>query len=76
MLRKISRFMELFWLALAIGLGLSAIYIVAVDGWQEGKRWVYFPVIALAMFIFRRITRRKLEAIEQHKRDREREGGK
>ena len=70
MLRKISRFMELFWLALAIGLGLSAIYIVAVDGWDEGKRWVYFPVIALAMYIFRRITRRKLESIEDMRRQR------
>ena len=70
MLRKISRFMELFWLALAIGLGLSAIYIVAVDGWEEGKRWVYFPAIALAMYIFRRITRRKLESIEDMRRQR------
>lgn len=69
MLRRISKFMELFWLALAIGLGLSAIYIIAVDGWQEGKRWVYFPAIALAMYIFRRITRRKLEAIEEHRRN-------
>jgi len=68
MLRKVSRFMELFWLALAIGLGLSAIYIIVVDGWDEGRRWVYFPAIALAMYIFRRITRRKLESIEAMKR--------
>lgn len=68
MMRKISRFMELFWLALAIGLGLSAIYIVIIDGWDEGKRWVYFPAIALAMYIFRRITRRKLESIEDMRR--------
>ncbi|MDQ3100632.1 MAG: hypothetical protein M3R08_04540 [Bacteroidota bacterium] len=68
MLRSISRFMELFWLALAIGLGLSAIYIIVVDGWEEGKRWVYFPAIALAMYIFRRITRRKLDSIEELRR--------
>ncbi len=70
MLRKISRFMELFWLALAIGLGLSAIYIIAVDGWEEGQRWIWFPLIALAMYIFRRITRHKLESIEDMRRQR------
>ncbi len=69
-LRRISRFMELFWLALAIGLGLSAIYILAVDGWEEGKRWVFFPAVALAMYIFRRITRKRLEAMDDRHRER------
>jgi hypothetical protein len=71
MLQRISRFMELFWLALAIGLGLSALYILYMEGWDEGKRWLYFPAIALAMYIFRRITRRKLQAIERHRRERQ-----
>jgi hypothetical protein len=64
MLRKISRFMELFWLALAIGTGLSAIYIIAVDGWDQGNRWIWFPLICLAMYAFRRITRGRLEAMD------------
>jgi hypothetical protein len=70
MLRKISRFMELFWLALAIGTGLSAIYIIWADGWDEGVRWIWFPLIALAMFAFRRITRGRLEAMDDRARQR------
>ncbi len=75
MLRRISRFMEIFWLVLAIGLTVVTIYITITQGWAESKRWVLFPFIAIAMFIFRKMTRRRLEAMDdrfrqQHGRDR------
>ena len=64
MIRRFSRFMELFWLALAISIGLTTIYIWAVDGWEEAQRWIYFPLIAAAMDAFRRFTRGRLEAMD------------
>lgn len=59
--------MEFFWLALAIGTAVAAIWTVATEGWEKGGQWFFFPAMALAMFFFRRLTRRKLEAMaERH----------
>ncbi len=56
--------MEHFWLAVAIGTGLAAIWVIAVDGFAASSQWLWFPGIALAMFFFRRFMRIKLEAME------------
>jgi hypothetical protein len=64
MLRRISRFMEIFWLVLAIGLTVATTYVSVTEGWAEGRRWILFPFIALAMFIFRKLTRKRLEAMD------------
>lgn len=69
-MRKINRFMEHFWLAVAIGTGVSAVWVIVQDGFQAGRQWLWFPGIALAMFFFRRVTRRRLEAMEDRHRDR------
>jgi hypothetical protein len=66
-MRKINRFMEHFWLAVAIGTGIAAVYVIAVEGFATGGQWLWFPGIALAMFFFRRFMRGRLEAM----RDRE-----
>jgi hypothetical protein len=63
-MRKINRLMEHFWLAVAIGSAAAALWVILSDGWDEGGRWIWFPVIAGAMFVFRRVTRRKLEAMD------------
>ncbi len=63
-MRKVTRFMEHFWLAVAIGTGLAAIWVIAVDGFAASSQWLWFPGIALAMFFFRRFMRIKLEAME------------
>ena len=60
--------MEHFWLAVAIGTAIVAVWTIATQGWQEGRRWLWFPGIALAMFFFRRITRKRLEAMEDRAR--------
>jgi len=69
-MRTINRFMEHFWLAVAIGTFLAAIWVIVVDGFDRGGQWLFFPAIASAMFVFRRMTRKKLEAMD----DRHREG--
>ena len=66
-MRRINRFMEHFWLAVAIGTGIAAVYVIMVDGIAMGGQWLWFPGIALAMFFFRLFMRGRLEAL----RDRE-----
>ena len=66
-MRKINRFMEHFWLAVAIGTGIAAVWMIVAEGFDAGRQWLWFPGIALAMYFFRRFMRGKLEAM----RDRE-----
>lgn len=63
-MRKINRFMEFFWLTIAIGTAIAAGWVIATAGFEEGKQWLIFPGISIAMYIFRRMTRRKLEALD------------
>ncbi|MBK7383460.1 MAG: hypothetical protein IPI81_08995 [Flavobacteriales bacterium] len=67
-LRRLSRFMEHFWLAVTIGTLVAALWVIFTDGWEIGGQWLFLPGIAGAMFFFRRITRRKLEAMEDRQR--------
>jgi hypothetical protein len=67
-MNKIARFMEHFWLAVAIGTALAAAWVFYTEGFEQGRQWLIFPAIALAMFFFRRFTRRKLEAMEERKK--------
>lgn len=71
-MRKLNHLMEHFWLAVAIGTAIAAGWVIATDGLEVGRQWLLFPAIALAMFIFRRITRKKLEAMDD--RDRAKRG--
>jgi hypothetical protein len=66
-MRKINRLMEHFWLAVAIGTGIAALWMMYMEGLAAGSQWLWFPGIALAMYFFRSFMRGKLEAM----RDRE-----
>lgn len=63
-MRKINRFMEHFWLAVAIGTALAACWVTYTDGIDAAKNWFWFPGIALAMFFMRRFMRGRLEALD------------
>lgn len=63
-MRKVTRFMEHFWLAVAIGTALATIWVIATEGFATGRQWLWFPLIALAMYFFRRFMRGKLEALD------------
>ncbi|MCB0764630.1 MAG: hypothetical protein R2815_12055 [Flavobacteriales bacterium] len=56
--------MEYFWLTIAIGTAVGAGWVIATKGFEQGDQWLIFPGISLAMYIFRRMTRRKLEAMD------------
>jgi hypothetical protein len=60
--------MEHFWLAVTIGTLVAALWVIFTDGWERGRQWLFLPAIAGAMFTFRRITRKKLEAMEDRAR--------
>lgn len=64
-MKKLSRFMEHFWLAVTIATTLWAIYMVATVGLSEGKQWIWFPLVAGGMFGYRRFTRGKMEQWER-----------
>jgi hypothetical protein len=59
-MEKFARFMEKFWLALAAITAIWAIYMLAVHGWSEGAMWLWFPLVCVAMWWYRRFTRRKM----------------
>jgi hypothetical protein len=63
-MRKLNRLMEHFWLAVAIGTLLAALWTIYMEGITVGSQWLWFPVIAFSMFVFRRFTRKKLEAMD------------
>jgi len=64
-INRLTRFMEHFWLAVAIGTFVASCFVMATDGIELGRKWLIYPVIALAMFFFRRFTRRRLEAMDE-----------
>jgi hypothetical protein len=59
-MEKIARIMERFWFGLAVGTAAWAIYALVAHGWQEGAKWLLFPVLCTAMWLYRRFTRRKM----------------
>ena len=69
MIGKLTRFMEHWWLAVAMGSAIWALIVLFREGMDAAGQWLLFPAIALAMFFFRRFTRRKLEAMEERGRE-------
>ena len=69
-MNKLARFMEHFWLAVAIGTAIAAGWVIYTDGFAVGRQWLIFPGVALAMFWFRRFTRARLEAMKEREQGR------
>ncbi len=59
-MEKVARFMELFWLALAVFTAVWSVYILYVHGWAAGKVWLLFPAVCAAMWGYRRFMRGKV----------------
>jgi len=72
-MEKFARFMELLWLGLAFLSAGWAVYVLATQDWERAVIWVWFPVVCLAMWLYRRFTRRKMaEWAERERQARER----
>lgn len=67
---KFARFMEKFWLVLAIGTAAWAIYMTVAHGLEQGKVWIWFPLVCIAMWWYRRFTGRKMREWAEREKDR------
>lgn len=64
MKRGVNRFMELFWLVVAIIALLMSLYMIRVKGWEAGWHYLIFPLLAGAMYGLRRVLGKKAKAEE------------
>jgi hypothetical protein len=71
-MEKLNRIMEHVWLAIAIASLIWAAVEINRFGWEQGKSWLYVPGIAAAMFMFRRFTRKKMDAYKAREEERQR----
>jgi hypothetical protein len=71
---RFARIMEVFWLVLTILTAIWAGYAIATSGWAANKLLTWFPLICLAMFLYRRFTTKKMKAwLEREQQERERQ---
>lgn len=74
-MEKISRFMEIFWLALAVLTAIWAAYVLRQQGWEAGKTWLLFPAVCGAMYGYRRFMRgRMAQWAERQRREEDSHG--
>ncbi|MGV9012668.1 MAG: hypothetical protein ACOH13_08760 [Flavobacteriales bacterium] len=59
-MEKIARIMEIFWLVLAAITAAWAVYVLAMQGWANGRQWLLFPAVCFAMWGYRRYMRSRM----------------
>ena len=64
-MKKLSRIMEHFWLAITIATAVWALYVMATAGLGQAKQWLWFPLVAAGMYGYRRFMRGKMEQWER-----------
>jgi hypothetical protein len=69
-MEKVARFMEFFWLALALVTGGWAVYVLCFQGWNVGRTWLLFPAVCVAMWGYRRFMRGKVAEWAERERQR------
>lgn len=67
-MEKIARFMEFFWLGLALLTALWAIQVLYTHGWEAGRVWLLFPAVCTAMWGYRRFMRGKVSQWAERER--------
>ncbi|MBZ0207710.1 MAG: hypothetical protein K8H89_15445 [Flavobacteriales bacterium] len=75
-MEKIARFMEMFWLGLAVLTACWAAYVLVVYGWEDGKVWLLFPAVCTAMWGYRRFMRGRMAQWAQRERTEDEEHGR
>jgi FtsH-binding integral membrane protein len=60
-LGKVYKFMERFWLIIAVASTIASTYIVITDGFDKSKIYIALPVIAFAYWFMRRRIRKSYE---------------
>jgi hypothetical protein len=67
-MKKLSRFMEVFWLVVAVAAAGWAAYAIVAHGFEAGRKWLWFPVVAAGMYGYRRFMRSRMEQWEREGR--------
>ncbi|HQV38706.1 MAG: hypothetical protein IPO60_17505 [Flavobacteriales bacterium] len=75
-MERIARFMEMFWLVLAVLTAGWAAYVLYVHGWEAGKVWLLFPAVCSAMFGYRRFMRGRMARWTEQRRIEEEPDGR
>lgn len=60
-LEKTNRALEIFWLLITVFAVGLAVYTIVTDGWEYGKWYIIFPLLAGAMYLFRRMLRKRYD---------------
>lgn len=68
-MKKYHRFMEHFWMAVAIGSALYCIFIMSTQGVEENWQLLVFPLMAGAMYVVRNNMRKRLERFEENEQN-------
>ncbi|HEY0977155.1 MAG TPA: hypothetical protein VGE21_06755 [Flavobacteriales bacterium] len=71
-MEKVARIMERFWLVLAVLTALWAVYVMATRGMEQGKVWIWFPLVCAAMWWYRRFMRGRMEQWARREEERKR----
>ena len=61
MMKKLNKFLEIFWLVVSIITILIVVYVYAKIGIKDNLVLLLLPVISVGMFVFRRSLREKFE---------------
>lgn len=65
-MQKFNRGLELFWLFFTIAVAIFCVYAFATDGAKSGKFYLLFLVLPLAMYLFRRFIRIRMEKTDSN----------
>ena len=77
-MERIARIMEVFWLVLGALTAAWAVYVLAMQGWANGRQWLLFPAVCFAMWGYRRYMRGRMAnwAGQKNARDEEDRNGR
>lgn len=76
MYQKANKILEYFWLVVSVACVFFASYFVYVEGYDEAKWYLLFPLLAFAMYIMRRGLRKRFEANLAAQQDQSKKGKK
>ncbi len=68
MIKGMGRFMESFWLLVFLGSLIPAGYIWRTRGFAESRDFWLLSSLCLAMWLFRKFTRKRMEAWQARQR--------
>lgn len=68
MIKGMGRFMETFWLLVFLGSLIPAVYVISTKGFAQGRDFWLLSSLCLAMWLFRKFTRKRMEAWQARQR--------